>query len=277
MSFSFFPTYVHKGLLLFAFLFCFANTTYGQALEIGAWAGAANYFGDLNTNANFEYTRPGGGAFVRYNLNYRFAFRGGLSYGRVGFEDDLQDDFAYHQARNLSFRSNVFEASGLVEFHFFKFIKGDKRHSFTPYLLTGISLFAFNPQTKFNGEWIDLQDLATEGKDYSKFNAAIPLGGGFKYAINKNWTIGIEAALRKTFTDFLDDVSDEFVNVRTTANPKGQLAKELADRSDEKGEPIGKEGKQRGNVLTNDEYLFTGFTVSYTLHKIKCPNPSGKY
>jgi opacity protein-like surface antigen len=262
--------------ILILCLFSFMNA-HGQALEVGGWLGTSNYFGDLNRTMSFEYTRPGGGFFVRYNLDYRFAVKGGLNYGRVGFEDQMQEDYAYHQARNLSFRSDVFEITGQIEFNFLKFVKGDRQHSFTPYLLTGISLFTFNPEAKYQGEWVDLQRLATEDKRYPTVSGAVPIGGGFKYAITDEWTIGVEGGLRKTFTDFLDDVSDEYENIRTTANPKGEQAKELADRSDEVGEPIGKEGKQRGNVLTNDEYLFVGFTLSYTLRQVRCPNPSAKY
>lgn len=265
-----------SACMLAPLLFLFTSG-HGQALEVGGWLGTSNYFGDLNRNMSFKYTRPGGGFFVRYNLDYRFSVKGGLNYGRVGFEDQMLDDYAYHQARNLSFRSDVFEISGHIEFNFLKFVKGDREHSFTPYLLTGISLFTFNPETKYQGEWVDLQRLATEDKRYATVSGAVPIGGGFKYAIDNQWVLGLEGGLRKTFTDFLDDVSDEFKNIRTTANPKGEKAKELADRSDEVGEPIGKEGKQRGNFLTNDKYLFLGITLSYTLRDVRCPNPSGKY
>ncbi len=244
-----------------------------QELEYGGWVGVSNYFGDLNTNASFEFLGPAGGLFFRYNLGTRFAFKNGINYGKVSFEDAVSE-FPYQQVRNLSFKSDIIEFSSHVEFNFFKYDREKKQYSFTPYLLMGISVFYFNPKAEFEGDIYALQPLETEGEKYSKVNFAIPLGGGFKYSFTPYWTIGMEGGFRKTFTDYLDDVGDVYPGV-LTGNGDPSLANNLSDRSGEVTDPpIGKEGKQRGFEETKDSYLFFGISISYSPIRMKCPKPS---
>jgi len=40
----------------------------------------------------------------------------------------------------------------------------------------------------------------------------IPMGGGFKYYIRENIYIGFEILRRKTFTDYIDDVSKKYID-----------------------------------------------------------------
>lgn len=244
-----------------------------QELEYGAWMGVANYFGDLNTNASFEYLGPAGGLFFRYNLGYRFAFKNGFNYGKVGFDDDLSK-YPYQQVRNLSFRSNIFEFSSHVEFNFFKYDREKKHLAFTPYLLMGISVFYFNPVTEYDGATYSLRPFQTEDKGYSRVNFGIPLGGGFKYSFTPYWTIGIEGGYRKTFTDYLDDVSGVYPGTLSNAGDP-PLANVLSDRSGEVTDPlIGIKGKQRGVAERFDDYLFFGIMISYSPIRMKCPYPS---
>ncbi len=241
-----------------------------QELEYGGWAGIANYFGDLNSNASFEYIGPAAGLFFRYNLGTRFAFKQAISYGRVAF-DDASSQFVYQQSRNLSFKSDIYEFSSHVEFNFFKYDKEKSQFSFTPYLLVGISVFYFDPKTEFEGTTYRLSSLQTEGKSYSNVNFGIPVGGGFKYSFTHDWAIGIEGGYRKTFTDYLDDVSSVYP---VQAND-GSIESSLSDRSGEVTDPaIGFEGKQRGFAERFDDYLFIGISISYSPRREKCPKPS---
>lgn len=263
-----------KKYFLFLILSCSVSlTASAQHPEIGAWVGVSNYFGDLNINSSFQSARPGGGVFGRYNFGTRFAFKTGFNYGLVTY-DDANTKFQYQQARNLSFKSNILEWTNHIEFNFFRYEQGKWRYNFTPYLLTGISVFAFNPKAYYQGEWVELQPLATEGGKYSRVSVAIPLGGGIKYALNERWSIGAEVASRISFTDHIDDVSDEYVFIRKTGNLDANTARALADRSGEVGEPFGRPGKQRGNVFDKDDFLFGGVWLAYTITWIRCPTPS---
>ena len=78
----------------------------------------------------------------------------------------------------------------------------------------------------------------------------------------------MEAGFRKTFTDYLDDVSGSYVNYHELERENGQLAAELANRT---GEYFGSDpvilptGTQRGNEQADDWYFMGGVTISYNL------------
>lgn len=254
-----------------------------QEWEYGVWLGFSNYFGDLNSHTSFEYIGPGTGFFTRLNLNDRFAVKGGFNYGRVGFADEASPD-PFQQARNLSFSSNILEVTAQFEVNFFRYNKRKSHLNFTPYLLAGISGFYFNPKAELDGQKYALQPIGTEGQNtvdshsgrYKRISYAIPVGGGFKYSFHPAWTVGLELGVRKTFTDYLDDVSGVYpMDVVAFGNVPNSVANALSDRSGEVGEPIGSPGKQRGLSSKNDDFMFFGLTLSYTVLKTKCPSPSG--
>ena len=254
-----------------------------QTHEIGVWGGITNYFGDLNTKTSFKFVRPGAGVFYRYNIKYRGAWRTSVNWGTAEF-DDAKTNMAWNRQRNLSFRSQIFDISSVIEFNFFKYDKGSKKHWYTPFIGTGIALFFFNPQAQYNGRWYYLQPLGTEGqndpsysgvKKYRLFNFAIPIVGGFKFSFKRNWNIAIEAGVRKTFTDYLDDVSGKYPSYASLPGGSGGLAGALSDRSGEVGEKIGKPGYQRGQSPNKDDYFFGGISISYTIMKARCPTTSG--
>ncbi|SMG24622.1 hypothetical protein SAMN05661096_01470 [Marivirga sericea] len=83
------------------------------------------------------------------------------------------------------------------------------------------------------GQWVSLRDLGTEGqffdaetreayreaysKDvpnpYSRLQIVLPLGIGARYKLTNNLDIALELGYRHTFTDYLDDVSGEYVDL----------------------------------------------------------------
>jgi hypothetical protein len=280
-----------RGVVRIAFLLGIAlcllqNNVQAQIHEFGVWGGMSNYFGDLNTKTSFKFARPGAGAFYRYNIKYRGAWKTSVNWGQVEF-DDAKTKTAWNLQRNLSFKSDIFDVTSIIEFNFLKYDKESKKHWFTPYLGTGLTVFFFNPKAQYNGQWYYLQPLGTEGqndpsysgvKKYKLYSLAIPIVGGFKFSFKRNWNIGIEAGVRKTFTDYLDDVSGTYPSYASLPGGSTGLAAALSDRSGQNGgEKIGKPGYQRGQSPKFDDYLFGGITISYTIMKIQCPSPNGTY
>jgi hypothetical protein len=279
-----------KSLLLY-FLFPISycllpSSSSAQIHEFGIWGGITNYFGDLNTKTSFKFVRPGAGAFYRYNIKKRGAWKSSINWGIAEFKDAATNT-AWNKQRNLSFKTNIFDITSIIEFNFLEYDKESKKHWFTPYIGTGLSVFFFNPKAEYNGKWYYLQPLGTEGqndpsysgvKKYRLFSFAIPLVGGFKFSFKRNWNIGIEAGVRKTFTDYLDDVSGKYPSYASLPGGSTGLAAALSDRSAENGgEKIGRAGYQRGQSPKKDDYLFGGITISYTIMKIQCPSPNGTY
>lgn len=250
-----------------------------QFHEVGGWLGISNYFGDLNSEYSFSNIRPAGGAFYKYSIGPYIAFKGGLNVGYVAFKDANSDN-PFPEVRNLSFRSRIYEASAHVEFNFTKYIPGNKNYFATPYLTLGVSVFNFNPEAEYEGTWYKLRDLGTEGQQNGDFTgmepyklsqAAIPIGIGMKYWLRDRWNVGFEINYRFTFTDYLDDVSGTYVNPNILG--PASVGAALADRSDEvTTQPIGTEnGRQRGDSISNDAYIFMGIFVTHTLYKNNCP------
>jgi hypothetical protein len=237
--------------------------------EIGLKSGISYYTGDLNSN-HFNFTKPAAGLIIRRNIDRRFSVKAELLLLSIKADDRVSED-TIQSNRGLHFRSNIQELSSQIEFNFLPYEVGNLLYNWTPYLFSGISIYNFNPQAENSiGEWVDLQPLGTEGqgtttyptrKKYSRTQISIPMGGGVKLSLSKTLNLILSFSARKTFTDYLDDVSTTYPGIPT----------EFDDLSIEMSDPptapsySHKKDVQRGNELKNDWYYFTGLTISFRL------------
>jgi len=262
-------------------------TASAQQHEIGFWGGMGHSFGDINNSRkSIQFAEPAFGMFYRHNFNTRLAWYIGGAFGSTYGEDAISDDL-FQQTRNLSYRTGLWEVASRMELNFFSLSRTKKNEWFSPFVFAGLALYHFNPQAYYDGQWIDLQPLGTEGQNaeelsgldpYYRYQVAVPLGGGFKVALSKNFTFGVELNWHKLFTDYLDDVSSVYFDPALLAiQPNGDLAVALADRSAELSDiqPIGGGGRQRGDALHNDAYVYAGAFLSYSIVNLKCPMPGG--
>lgn len=250
--------------------------SFAQDWHVGVFAGISNYSGDLSEKrVDFGYTRPSLGLMVRKDINRFLTLRAQFTWGLVAAADSTSNKYVY-AARNLSFRSNIWEGAVMGEFNFFDI---DEK-GFTPYIFGGVGLFSFYPKAKnAAGEWTPLRPLRTEGQGlpqypdrpmYSLYQVSLPFGFGAKYLLTDKLTLGVEIGWRKTFTDYLDDVSTTYVDENTLLAYAGQTAVDMAWRGDEVGHrlPPGvypPDGTIRGNPDKKDWYVFTGLTLTYRL------------
>ena len=262
--------------------------------------GAANFLGELGganqigTNfvkdLEFSMTRPSAALGMRYKFNSRFALKGGFYYQLVSGNDKTTKE-PFRSNRNLSFRSSIYELSIQSELYLtreqtghrykIKNAKGMKSYDFQAYVFVGFGGFFFNPQAKYNGSWVNLRPLSTEGegmpggpKKYSRFSVCIPYGLGVKEAINRDWCIGLEIGMRKTFTDYIDDVSTVYYDNNAIRAEKGDMAAYLADPSlsdypTDLPACVGCDqtatGQQRGDKKDKDAYFFINITAAYKI------------
>lgn len=243
-----------------------------QRTEFGVFGGTAGYVGDINPTHYLKFTDGAGGAFLRVNYNSYYSLRMSFIKSSVRASDKDATD-ASQRLRNLDFASEIYEASGVLEFNFFKYAV-TSHNKFAPFSYIGIAAFHFNPTTTLNGKTYELQPLETEGQSrpYSLITGAIPFGAGFKANIAGKVTLGAEIGYRWCFTDYLDDVSKNYANKAALKNTQGP-ATDLSDRSGEvnNGVNIGREGSQRGDESRKDLYMFAGITLTYTFVPQKCP------
>lgn len=242
--------------------------------EIGFTLGGMNYIGDLNDQSMFGKVNLAYGGMYRYNFDERWSLRIDVDYGHL--EGGNPD---YIARRNLSFRSHLFEGALRVEFNFFPFSMRDDHFFWTPYIFGGIGFFSFNPQALYTDpltdetQWYDLQPLNTEGQGtslapdlspYTLKQLCMPFGLGIKYHPSKSFTLSVEYGFRKSWTDYIDDVSGVYVDNAALANISGDVAAALADRSSEV-EPgyINAPGIKRGDDSLDDWYAY--FNINATV------------
>ena len=256
--------------------------------EFGAAIGLGHYFGDLNTSAALNRPKFSGGLFFIKQFNNYVGVKLGADYAFLAYSDVYSKNDV-QKRRNLSFNTNVWEASLSGYFNFFKFLPGVEGYNYTPYVSLGVGVFSYDPYAYLNGTKYFLRSLGTEGqgsaqypgrKQYSSMGVCYPLTVGYKYCINENINVFGELTYRFTNTDYLDDVSTTYAGADAfpgIPQPDGSIAPSpayfLQDRSYETGTPIGSKDRQRGNSLQKDAYATLHFGVSFNLSSYKCPVP----
>ncbi|MEO1514636.1 MAG: DUF6089 family protein [Bacteroidota bacterium] len=274
---------------IFVFALLIASQLQAQQVEIGLMLGASSYSGDIpagSSELSLRNARPAASLFGRYFVKDFFALRVGLTAGSFQGDDSNSPE---HEKRNLSFRSRLFEAQAVGELHLPLQKMLNSQNALSPYLYGGVALFHFNPQALFQGRWVDLQPLGTEGQGingnpdpYSRWQISIPFGGGIRVGINRNWTVGVEFGVRRTFTDYLDDVSGNYPDPNSLLAANGSTAVELSYRGDElpgNATDVFPAGEQRGSAEFDDWYGTGGVTISYRFdnsnressHNASCP------
>lgn len=268
--------------------------------EISLGFGLSNFLGELGGrnqigspfvwDLELSQTRPAAHVDYRYYVARKMALRTRLTYGILAGNDNLTTE-PFRQNRNLSFKSDIYEASIVFEFHLFREelghvydlrgVQGTKSSRAGFYFFGGIGGFYFDPKAQFQNAWVRLKPLGTEGqgldggaKDYNNFQFCIPMGVGIRKAFGKTLCGGLELQYTKTFTDYIDDVSTNYYDNEKLREARGDLAAFLADPSlgvgplYETGNPTDK-NQQRGDEKDLDAYLFLKAQVHYKLVKLK--------
>jgi hypothetical protein len=291
-----------KTILLFLAI-SLSSITFAQYIwDYGVMVGASNYLGEIGgkekTRRDFildlklSQTKSAFGGFARYKYNSKFFFRGSAGWYRISGDDKLSTNPG-RRGRNLSFKNDIYELSGVAQYVFYSISDIGRsyryRNDFKAYVFTGLAASMHNPQAKYQGSWVDLAPLHTEGqgivegapKPYGKYIAAIPAGAGFFFTINKVYRIGWEFNWRTTFSDYLDDVSTNYVDPSVFGD--NQMAIDLANRNPELQPYDDNSGipdplnyyphvengtmvyPKRGDPKHNDSYLTTTVSASYVL------------
>ena len=258
-----------------------------QYNSVGFSLNAMNYFGDITPETNFTSlrlgaTRVGAGVSLTRRLFPRVSARLGLSYGRTSGDDSQAADqngadsrFRYN--RNMNFRNDLIEASGVVIVDLIENRNNYlKRPDFVPYVFAGVAGFYSNPQgLDASGNYVDLQPLKTEGQAtaYGKTQFSIPFGGGIRYRINRNFDASLEIGWRKTFTDYIDDAGGKYAPVSALASDASAYFGHNITRDRTKFPGFDNAGEARGDTGNKtDWYIVTGVTLNYILTpRIKNP------
>lgn len=275
-----------KNIFILTLILCFTFSIKAQRrLDYGIAVGVSNYLGDIGgkekTRRDFvadmkmAKTRWNVGGFVRYKIKPRVSLKLALDYLRLEGDDKLSSNPA-RNARNLNFRNDVFDlaVTGQVFFYEDNDLGNTYRYKngFRAYVFAGVGGMYHNPKAYYNGEWVKLRPLQTEGYAYKKVVLNIPVGIGFYFTFEKKHRIGFELNYRTTFTDYLDDISNKYVDL------SGQSAESqaLANRTPELNldpefaknfgyDYANNTSQKRGDVTHKDAYMTMSLSYSYVL------------
>ncbi len=247
-------------------LFTIATSINAQNLELGLWGGVSFYSGDLGPEKIGDHINtldPAGGILLRYNPIDPLSVEFGLNLGRIHGEDGVTND---KPDRILNFRSNITELALKLNWNFLRF--GDPKYTeVVPYLMAGGSVFRFNPEVNFDGNWIELQPLGTEAQGvagyddpYSLTEFALMGGAGLKFIIGEKMTVGVEFGARRTSTDYLDDVTNTEVNYLDVLT-NGSLAASISNPTILDPEPNNVIYRRGGEF--EDWFFMSGISFSF--------------
>jgi hypothetical protein len=204
--------------------------------QIVGGAGVTNFLGDLGgandigrdglVDLDFVATRPSLMIGYRYQLNNFIFLRSNLTWGILK-GDDANTEQIHRRGRNLSFRSGFLDLNLMAEFYLFnnargnlyrlRGVRGRRGLNMDLYVFAGIGGMYFNPKAEYQGQWVALQPIGTEGQGlpgeegkYSRFTFTVPYGIGIGKSIDRYWAVNVEFTMRATFTDYIDDVSTEY-------------------------------------------------------------------
>jgi hypothetical protein len=235
---------------------------------LGFSLNALNYYGDLAPQPNklstdISFTRPAIGLSFSHRFGPRYTLTGAFTYGTLRGSDresaDPEDpnNGIHRYKRNLHFRNRIKELSVVAALDLFENMSTYiSRVKWTPYAFAGVSVFHHNPKAQVPdfqvdnvtpfpnaGEWVSLHELGTEGqyatldesmvnngiKPYKLIQPAIPFGAGVRFRINEVMDFAAEIGFRYLFTDYVDDVSKNYVDLGVFGDD--ELAKAMSYRS----------------------------------------------
>ncbi|NLR91072.1 MULTISPECIES: type IX secretion system protein PorG [Flammeovirga] len=222
-------------LSTFLLLLGFNNVSNAQYWVVGGAVGATGYSGDVSPVPHPADYRVGVKAFGKYNMNNFLQWRTDLNVSwNAG--SDIHFDKPIHQGRQASFQNVMINVATGFEYNFLDF-RQDKRKkdNFTPYFFMELGGGVFPViETTYSGAELP-------------WAITLPLGIGFKKRISTYWDFGMEFSITKPlWTDNTDTIY--------------------------RGGPDAPVGEQTVYPSWRDNYYFLGFTLSYNILNVNCPD-----
>ena len=197
---------------IYLFFLLFSTTTlqaqYLQLVEnkgeFGVFAGQASYNGDLAPNLQFLSLNFGG--FYKRQLNDYVGLRLNYEIVPLDADDALTPSTvnSYVRGRSLFFQTTYQDISLMTEIYFLKFINGNKKYRFSPYLGFGVGYLS--PLKDFSN--YKISGVSTKAPNM----ITMPLNIGFKYNVVGSFNVFGECTYRFTNSDQLDHFGDQDIH-----------------------------------------------------------------
>lgn len=221
-----------KRLFFIVVALCFFNGN-AQINELGVFVGGSNFMGDVGRTTYIAPNQPAFGLLYKWNRSPRHAWRVSAIMSKLS-ASDLDSDVPGRKERGLSFKNSITEVSAGLEFNFFDFNLHDMEQKITPYVYSGLT-YTIYEGLFFAG--------TTPKADSNHGTVGIPMVVGIKSNVLTHWVLGFEIGARYTFADDIDG-----------SNPTNENL----------------QNQRFGNLNSNDWYMFTGLTLTYTFTEKPC-------
>lgn len=235
-----------RSIILIIFSVCFIPNIHAQIYEVGAFLGGSNFIGDVGSTNYIAPNKPAAGLLIKWNRSPRHSFRASAIFARLeGHDKDSNDP--RRALRGYEFKNNIMEFSAGMEFTFLDFDLYSMDPQMTPYLYTGISTARHKSFFYDNG--------TQSSQNINSWAYGIPMVFGFKTTVSRNFILAAEIGVRYTFSDKIDGSDPGIITPNPhyipSETPKYLLA------------PF-------GNKNSNDWYVFSGITLTYTFGQKPC-------
>lgn len=250
--------------------------------DLGGGKGNGQFF---LKDLNIQNTKLCLGVQLNLIYDYTFGIKASYTHGKITAADSIlrnkKGASESRWERNLHVRSPINEFTVQFDWYFLQSFGKEVRLS--PFVSAGIGYFSFNPQAALNGNWIDLAPLHTEGQGFSEYpdqpiyslrQFNFPLGIGLQYEVSALLLLRSEILHRFLQTDYLDDVSRNYIDPDLFSKylPPDQafLATQIADRRKELNPLYNARANQvRGNPSRNDAYFTINIGLTLILNRIR--------
>jgi hypothetical protein len=236
----------------------FTSNINAQNVHVGAKFGLGSYKGDLKPNGGLGQSSIAWSIGAKYDISEHLIGR--AFFNRTKLKGD---DAKKNNARNLNFEAKLNEVELGIQYQIFSL----NEKWWTPYVFVGGSIYGAKAYTMLGGKKVFLQPLSTEGQGfapgkptYKSTKLAFVYGLGGEYALGEDLRVGLELGLRYTGNDYIDDVSDVYVDGTQLLTNKGATAVALAYRG---GGTYPTAGTARGNNSNKDNFYYLQLTVTF--------------
>jgi hypothetical protein len=224
-----------RYLLLFVVNIFMGQIAVSQIYEVGVFAGGSNFIGDVGATNYISPNQAAIGAIFKWNRSPRHSFRASVIFSNLEGKDNKSDD-PRRLERDYSFETSLLEISLGMEFTFFDFNLHETGPKGTPYLYSGISLANHD-------NYYFTQNGVYTPENTNSWAIGIPMVLGYKTSISTHFVLAAEIGARYTFSDELDG---------SVPDNEGRASLSF------------------GNTNSNDWYVFSGITLTYTFGRRPC-------
>lgn len=221
---------------------------------VGINLSATRYCGDLSERYNFAHLQLGWSSelHTRYRLDEQLCLSSTIGVYHIRADQR----FMKNPTNNLSFSSTNFSANLGVQWDVFS-VDFNQRN--IPYLIAGIGLTRLAPVTMLDGFVYSLPAFQTEGYAYAQWVGQVNYGVGFPVVLSPVTQFRIEGRYTHVLSDYLDDVSSQYVSKASASD----VEKKLAAKCLATGAVPNLPGSTRGNPSQNDGYFLLTFQFVY--------------